>query len=435
MNEAAVRLHSSVRTHLSLGLALVIVLIGGVGGWAATTDISGAVVSSGSVVVDSNVKKVQHPTGGVVGELRVRDGDRVSTGDLLLKLDETVTRANLAIITRNLNELTARKARLEAERDGAASIKFPPPLLEAADQAEVALIMAGERSLFELRRQSRQGQTEQLRQRIAQLREEMRGQTAQEEAKAKEIEFINRELEGARDLYKKNLMPITKMTQLEREATRLYGERGQIVAARAQSSGRIAEIELQILQIGRDLASEVSRDMREAEGKIGEFVERKVAAEDQLRRIDIRAPQSGTVHQMSVHTVGGVISAGDPIMLIVPETDELTVEAKVLPNEIDQVRLGQPALLRFTNFNQRTTPEIFGTLKRISADTSVDQRSGIPYYTVRIALAPEEIARLGDVKLVPGMPVEVFVQTGERKVISYLVKPLWDQMARAFKER
>lgn len=435
MSETAAVFRRSVRTHLSLGLALVIMLVGGVGGWAATTDIAGAVVAAGSVVVDTNVKKVQHPSGGVVGELKVRDGDRVSTGDLLLRLDETVTRANLAIIVRNLHELSARKARLEAERDGAQTIKFPPLLLDAADQGEVAAIMAGERSLFELRRQSRQGQTEQLRQRIAQLREEMRGQSAQEEAKAKEIEFINRELEGARDLYKKNLMPITKMTQLEREATRLLGERGQIIAARAQSSGRIAEIELQILQIGRDLASEVSRDMRDAEAKIGEFVERKVAAEDQLRRIDIRAPQSGTVHQLAVHTVGGVISAGDQIMLIVPEADELTVEAKVLPNEIDQVRLGQQALMRFTNFNQRTTPEIFGTLKRVSADTSVDQRSGIPYYTVRIALPATELARLGDVKLVPGMPVEVFMQTGERKVISYLVKPLWDQMARAFRER
>ena len=435
MTTAIASLHRSVRSHLTFGLAVIIVLVGGVGGWAGTTDITGAVVSSGSVVVDSNVKKVQHPTGGVVGELKVRDGDRVSIGDLLLRLDETVTRANLGIITRNVNELSARKARLEAERDGAEAIAFPAFLLDAADRPDVASIIGGERSLFELRRQSRQGQTQQLRQRIVQLREEMRGQSAQEEAKSKEIEFIGRELEGARDLYRKNLMPITKMTQLEREATRLAGERGQIIAARAQTSGRIAEIELQILQVGRDLASEVSRDMREAEAKIGEYVERKVAAEDQLRRIDIRSPQSGRVHQMSVHTVGGVITAGEPIMLIVPETDELSIEAKIPPNDVDQVRIGQQALLRFTNFNQRTTPEIFGTLKRISADTTTDPRTGLVYYTVRIALPPEETARLGEVKLVPGMLVEVFIQTSERKVISYLVKPMFDQMARAFKER
>jgi HlyD family secretion protein len=425
----------SVRNHLRFGLVLILVLIGGVGGWATTTDISGAVVASGSVVVDSNVKKVQHPTGGVVGELKVRDGDRVAAGDLLLRLDETLTRANLAIIVKNVNELSARKARLEAERDGTETITFPPMLLENADRPEVAAILAGERSLFELRRQSRQGQTAQLRQRIVQLGEEIQGHAAQEEAKGREIEFISRELDGARDLYKKNLMPITKLTQLEREATRLQGERGQIMAARAQASGRIAEIELQILQIGRDLASEVSRDMREAEARIGEFVERRVAAEDQLRRIEIRAPQSGTVHQMNVHTVGGVIAGGDAVMVIVPETEELSIEARILPNEIDQVHLGQPVLMRFSNFNQRTTPEITGTIKRISADVTTDARTGLSFYTVRIALEDDQVARLGDVKLVPGMPVECFIRTGERKVLSYLVKPLFDQMARAFKER
>ena len=263
----------------------------------------------------------------------------------------------------------------------------------------------------------------------------MRGHALQEQAKTKEMGFIERELEGARDLFRKNLMPITKMTQLEREATRLGGERGQIVAARAQASGRIAEIELQILQIGRDLATEVSRDLREADGKIGEFIERKVAAEDQLKRIEIRAPQAGIVHQMAVHTVGGVIAAGDALMLIVPEADDLTIEAKVLPNEIDQVRVGQPAVVRFATFNQRTTPELNGVIKRVSVDVSTDNRSGISYYTVRVALSDAEIARLGEVKLVPGMPVEAFIQTGERKVMSYLVKPLNDQLARAFRER
>jgi HlyD family secretion protein len=425
----------ALNRHLRLGLILVLLLVGGVGGWAATTNISGAVIAAGQVVVDSNVKKVQHPSGGIVGELLVRDGDRVRAGDVVLRLDETLTRANLAIIQKNLNELTARKARLEAERDGVATIAFPPMLMEQARTPEGAAIMAGEVKLFDLRRASRDGQAQQLRQRIVQLGEEMRGHSAQEEAKYREIEFIERELDGARDLYKKNLMPITKLTQLEREATRLGGERGQIIAARAQASGRIAEIELQILQIGRDLASEVSRDMREAEAKIGEFIERKVAAEDQLRRIELRAPQAGMVHQLSVHTVGGVIAAGDAVMLIVPEADDLSVEAKVAPQEIDQVRLGQSVVLRFTSFNQRTTPEINGIVKRVSADISTDSRSGQSYYTVRIAIPADEMAKLEGARLVPGMPVEAFLQTGERKVITYLVKPLTDQFARAFRER
>lgn len=426
---------ASLRSHLRFGLTLVLLVVGGVGGWAATTSISGAVIASGMIVVDSNLKKVQHPTGGVVGEIRVRDGARVEAGDLLLRLDETVTRANLTIVVKSLTELTARKARLEAERDGKDEISFPAELLALVGQADPDRVMAGERSLFKLRRESREGQVQQLRQRIVQLREEMSGHAAQEEAKSREIEFIGRELTGARELFDKNLMPITKMTQLEREATRLMGERGQIIAARAQSAGRIAEIELQILQIGRDLSSEVTKDMRETEAKIGELVERKVAAEDQLKRVEIKAPQAGVVHQMAVHTVGGVIAPGADILLIVPETDELIVEAKVPPSEIDQVRVGQNAVLRFSNFNQRTTPEINGTVRRLSADVSLDQRTGLSFYTLRIALPASEVARLGNVQLVPGMPVEAFLQTSERKVISYLVKPLHDQVQRAFRER
>jgi HlyD family secretion protein len=225
------------------------------------------------------------------------------------------------------------------------------------------------------------------------------------------------------------------LTQLEREATRLEGEAAQVVAQTAQAAGKISETELQILQIDRDLSSEVAKETREIDAKIGEFVERKVTAEDQLKRIDIRAPQDGTVFQSTVHTVGGVITAGDPIMLIVPDADTLTVEARVNPQDIDQVQIGQTALLRLSAFNMQTTPEITGSVTRISADTSTDQRTGQSFYTIRIAMPPKEVARLGDVKMVPGMPVEAFVQTGERTMLSYLAKPLHDQMMRMFRER
>jgi HlyD family secretion protein len=424
-----------IRLHVIAGAVIVGVLTIGVGGWAATTDITSALIAPGSIVVDSNVKKVQHPTGGIVGEVRARDGDRVKLGDIVVRLDETVTRANLAVVTKGLNELTARKARLEAERDGADTIKYPADLLARAQEPEVAAVIASERKLFELRRTARTGQKAQLRQRISQLDEEISGLAAQRDAKMKEVALIERELAGVRELFQKNLVQLNRLTQLEREATRLEGERGQYVAATAQAKGKISELELQIIQIDQDLSSEVAREMREVDGKIGEFVERKVTAEDQLRRIDIRAPQDGTVFQSTVHTVGGVISAGDAIMLIVPATDNLTAEAKVNPQDIDQLRIGQTALLRFTTFNQRTTPEINGTVARISADISTDQRTGLSYYTVRIGLPPQEVARLGDVKLVPGMPVEAFVQTGERTVLSYLVKPFYDQLTRAFREK
>jgi len=426
---------AAIQRHLWAGLTLLIVLCGGVGGWAATTEISGAVIAPGVLVVDSNVKKVQHPTGGVVGEIRARDGDRVAIGDIVVRLDETVTRANLGIVLRGLDELVARKARLEAERDGLEGIAFPSEFIERLSEPQVAAIIAGERKLFDLRQSARVGQKSQLRERIAQLREEIGGIAAQIKAKAQEIVLIQRELTGARDLWEKNLMPITKLTQLEREATRLEGERAQLTATSAQSKGKISELELQIIQVDRDLASEVGKELREVDAKIGEFVERKVAAEDQLKRVDIRAPQDGVVHQSVVHTIGGVINAGEQLMLIVPSADSLIVEAKFAPQDIDQVKIGQRAVVRFTSFNQRTTPELNGVVTRVSADTTVDQRTSAPYYTLRISLSREEIARLGEVTLVPGMPVESFIQTGDRKVISYLMKPLSDQVMRAFRER
>ena len=433
MNDAT-SARRSIRRHLAVGAGLVLVLAGGIGGWAASTELSGAVIAQGSIVVDSNVKKVQHPTGGIVGELRVRDGSRVRAGDILVRLDETVTRANLAIVVKGLDEYMARKARLESERDGADRITFPPDLMARRDDTDVAHLMAGELKLFELRRSARLGQKAQLHQRIEQLQEEIRGETAQQAAKAHEVALIDRELGGVRELFAKNLIQLTRLTALEREKARLEGERAQLSAATAQVKGKIAETELQIIQVDQDLSSDVAKELRETEGKIGEFVERKITAEDQLKRIEIRAPQDGTVFQLAVHTVGGVITSGDPLMLIVPNADNLIVEAKVDPKDIDQVRFGQTAMLRFSAFNQRTTPEIAGTLTQIAADISVDQRTGQTYYIVRIAMPSEEISRLGDVKLVPGMPVEVFIQTGERTVMSYLIKPLRDQVMRAMKE-
>jgi HlyD family secretion protein len=424
----------SIRRHIVAGSVVVAVLVLGFGGWAATAQLSGALIAPGQIVVDSNVKKVQHPTGGIVGEVRVRDGDRVKAGDIVVRLDETVTRANLAIVTRGLNELSARKARLEAERDSDANISLPPRLTNS-DDPDVRAIVQSEQKLFELRRTARAGQKSQLRQRIGQLHEEIAGLTAQQNAKARETELIERELTGVRDLFSKNLIQMNRLTQLEREATRLQGERGQLIATTAQAKGKISELELQIIQIDQELSSEVAKEMRDVDGKIGEFIERKVTAEDQLRRIDIRSPQDGTVFQSAVHTVGGVISAGDAIMLIVPAADNLTVEAKVNPQDINQLQIGQKAILRFTAFNQQTTPEIDGTVSRISADITTDQRTGVGYYTIRIALPPEQVARLGDVKLVPGMPVEAFIQTGERTVLSYLAKPLSDHFNRAFREK
>src|SRR5262245_12683123 len=421
----------SIRRHLLGGGILALLLTAGLGGWAATTELSGAVIASGSVVVDSNVKKVQHLTGGIVGELLVRDGSRVRAGDIVVRLDETIMRANLAIVVKGMAEMQARQARLAGERDRTDEIAFPAALLARPNDPDVARAIDSERKLFGLRRSARAGQKAQLQERINQLEEEVRAHVALQQAKAEEIELIQRELDGVRTLWNKNLVQLTRLTALEREAVRLKGERAQSFSAAAQARGKITETELQIIQIDQDLSSEVAKELREVDMKIGEFVERQVTAEDQLKHIEIRAPQDGVVHQLAVHTVGGVVTPADPIMLIVPEADVLAVEAKVSPQDIDQLRVGQGAGLRFSAFNQRTTPEI----TRISADVSQDQRSGQSYYVIRIGLSADELARLGPIKLVPGMPVEAFIKTYDRTVISYFTKPLHDQVLRAFRER
>ena len=425
----------SIRLHLIIGLAVVVILAGGLGGWASTAQISGALIAPGSVVVESNVKKVQHPTGGVVGELRARDGDVVKAGDVVVRLDDTVTRASLAIVTKNLDGLWARAARLEAEQRGLESIVFPQTLLSRAEDPDVKTVIASETKLFEVRVTGRAGQKAQLRERVTQLNEEIAGLMAQEKAKDKETALVEKELVGVRSLYEQHLVQISRLTVLERDAARLAGERAQYIASRAQAKGKITETELQIIQVDKDMVSEVSKDLRETNDKIGEFVERKVTAEDQLRRVDIRAPQDGMVLQSTVHTVGGVITAGDAIMMIVPQADDLSVEAKVNPQDIDKLQIGQKTLLRLSAFNQRTTPELNGVVTRVSPDVTTEQRTGQSYYTIRVSMPPAEVARLGDVKLIPGMPVEAFVQTGDRTMLSYLIKPLSDQLMRTFRER
>lgn len=427
----------SIQRYIIVGMVMVGIVTFGIGGWAATSQLSGAVIGQGTVVVDSSVKKVQHATGGIVGELRVRDGDRVKAGDILIRLDETQTLANATIVTKSFDELLARQARLETERDGAGQILFPQALLERAKDAnlEAGRAIAAERTLFDLRRQSRDGQKAQLKERKAQLQDEINGYAGQAAAKQKEVDFIRQELEGVRTLFQKNLVPIARLTALERDAARLEGERSQLSGMMAQSKGKIAEIELQILQIDQDLRTEVGKDLIETRSKLSELTERKTAAVDQLNRIDIRAPQSGRVHQLSVHTVGGVIAPGEQIMLIVPDADALAVEVKIAPRDIDQVYVGQIASLQFAAFNQKTTPAVDGEVIMVSADLSQEQRTGASYYTARILLGAEELAKLGPAKLVPGMPVDVFIKTSARTALSYLIKPLRDQAGRAFRER
>lgn len=426
-------LRRSIRRHLQAGGALALLLVGGAGGWAATTSLAGAVVASGTAVVDSHLKKIQHPSGGVVGEILVREGQMVTAGEVVMRLDGTQARASLAIFSRRVIEYAARRARLEAERDDLPAIPFPAWLF-ASGAPEAASALHSERSLFAARRAAREGRQAQLRERIRQSRHEIEGLKAQEEAYARGLAVLEREIADLRPLASRGIVNVQRLNSLETQAATFGGERGEKIAYQAQAAGRIAEAELQILQVEQDLRTEVGQELREVEAQLGEAIERRIAAEDQLRRIDLITPQAGVVHELTVHTVGGVIAAGDTVMSIVPVSDRLAVEARIAPQDVDQVRTGQPALLRLTAFNAHTTPEIAGTVTQVAADLTQDPRTGLSYYLVRIALAPGAAERLAPNLLLPGMPAEVFITTGARTALSYLVKPLHDQIKRSFRE-
>lgn len=427
-------LRRSIRSHLLVGGFGFLTLTGIFGGWAIGTEIVGAVIAQGSLVVETSLKKVQHPVGGVVSELMVRDGDRVKAGDVVMRIDATMTRANLAIIVKSLDQFNARKARLESERDRAGKVVFPQVLLGRAADAEIAAMMNAEQRLYENRKAVRESKKRQLEQRVQQLRDEIAGMDAERAANFREQGMVGEELNRFRSLHERGLMEKSRLSTLERQATDIDGDIGRLMAGIAGVEAKISETRLQILQIDEQWSEEVGADLREMDARIGEYVERRVAAEDQLKRVDILAPQDGVVHQLSVHTVGGVVAPGEQIMMIVPEVDKLVVEAKVAPQDIDQIFYGQTTNLRFSAFNQKTTPEITGTVERISADVTVDQRTGTSYYLVRVATSQEQIKRLGEFSLMPGMPVEAFITTGERSVLSYFLKPLLDQANRTFRE-
>lgn len=423
----------SVATYMLGGIFVVIFIVGGATVWAATTDIVGAVVAPGTVVVESNVKKVQHPTGGVVGEIHVKEGAKVRAGDLVMRLDETVTRANMQVIANQIDELSIRAARLEAERDNLETLTLPELMASRTSEPAITKSHAGEISLLNTRRQSREGQKSQLRERIEQLGQEIEGISGQIAAKSTEIELIGKEIESLATLEEQKLVTTEKMVRIRRDAARLKGEFGQLKSAAAQAQGKITEVQLQIRRIDDDAKTEVVKELREVQTKLAELNERRIAAEDQLRRVEIRSPQDGIVHQLAVHTVGGVVTPSDPVMLIVPENDRLLVEAHIEPQSIDQVYFGQKAIIRFTAFQAEKTPELAATVVGIAANSSRDPQTGMVYFSVRLNISDEEMKRLEDKKLVPGMVAEVQISTQQRTVLSFLIKPLTDNFKRMFK--
>jgi len=427
--------NTSIRRYVWLGVVALIALIGGVGLWAVSVTISGAIVASGQVMVESNRQVVQHPDGGVVGEILVADGDMVEAGQVLIRFDSTLQHSRLAIIEGQLNEVLARRARLIAERDGATVLTLPLELEDKASDPAIASLIAGQVSLLEARAASLAGERAQLAERITQIENQITGAQAQQNALQTQLRLLEPELRNQQDLLSRGLTQAASVSTLQREEAQLIGSIAEIDAVIAESRGRIAEIELESLRIDSSFRENAISDLRDLDYAEIELRENRLALVETLSRLDVRAPRSGIVHGLSVHAIRAVVQGAEPILFIIPQDSPLVIAARIPVIDIDQVFIGQPARLRFAAFDQRSTPELNGHIARISPDSLLDERSGQAYYAAELALEPGEVARLGDnLTLLPGMPVEAFIATGDRTPLSYLVKPLSDYFNRAFRE-
>ncbi len=418
--------------HVIVGSALALLLVLGCGGWAASAALNGAVVTQGAVKIDQNLKEVQHRDGGIVQSIAVRQGDRVEEDQVLFRLDDVQTRTELSIIRSQLAENLGRKARLVAERDNLPGVSYPPEIAALSDDADH--IREGETRLFTGNKANRDSRKEQLEISIVQSGEEIRGLEARQVAKIEEVRLVELERGKYLNLFEKGFIDGVKVFNINREWARLLGERGEIDATLARAKLRISDARLQIIAIDETARTEAQRELRQVEAKLSELSDRRIANEDRLARMDIRAPIAGTINELMIFTVGGVITPAARLATIVPQSARLMVEVRIAPNDIDQVHVGQTARMRFSAFNRNTTPEVSGKLAHISPATTKDPVNGQSFYVGEVQIEDAEIA-LGVRRLLPGMPVEVFIATEDRTALSYLLKPLMDHAERVFRER
>lgn len=426
----------SARRHLVVGFIALAALVVGLGGWSAMANIAGAIVASGMIEVEANRQVVQHPEGGVVGEILVDDGDEVEAGDVLIRFEDTLLRSELAIIEGQLFEILARRGRLEAERDGVDTIVFPVELDQLAEASPIDTqdLKRGQTALFEARRTSLASEAEQLRERQTQIDRQIEGAESQLSALEIQLELIAEELADQEELLRKGLAQATRVLSLQREQARLYGQVGELTAAVAESRGRIAETEIEILKLSSQLREEAITTLRDLQYNEIELKERRLSTLETLSRLDVRAPSSGIVYDTSVHALRSVVRPADPLMFIVPQDSPLIISSRIETVHIDQVHVGQDATLRFSTFDQRTTPEIDGVVTKVSADAFTDEVTGQAYYAAELLPKPGELEKLAGNELLPGMPVESFIKTSDRTPLAYLTKPLTDYFSRAFRE-
>jgi HlyD family secretion protein len=422
--------------YIRFGILCVVLLAVGLGGWGATAKLKGAVISSGHLRVESQRQVVQHPDGGVVDEILVREGNLVAAGAVLIRLDGTALKSELAVMESQLYELMARRGRLVAEQTDQKSIIFDAELLAVAEtNTEVRNLIDGQQALFDARRHTMEREIEVMRERQVQIDEQITGSVAESEALQRQSELIEQELVGQRTLLAKGLAQASRVLSLEREAARLGGQRGQMMAQTAQLKGQVSELEIELLRLGASRREEAITTLRDLGFRELELKERRIAQTEQLSRLDVRAPLAGIVLDMTVFALKSVVRAAEPILYIVPSDSALVVDAQVDPIHIDTVRVGQDAVLNFSAFNTRTTPQLFGAISKVSPDAFVDEATKRSFYRAEVLLKDGELAKLEGLELIAGMPVEVFIQTGERTPINYLLKPITDYFNRAMREK
>lgn len=424
----------SIRGPLLLGFLALFVLIFGFGIWAATASLSGAIVAPGQIEVEQNRQVVQHPDGGVVAGIEVTEGQRVQAGDVLIRLDGALLSTELAIVEGRLSEAIAQRARLEAERDGARPV-FPPDLIaEAEIRPTVRDQIDGQLGLFDARLEAAQKEVEQLNRQIEQIRARITGIDAQAGAIRIQLDLIRQELASQQTLLDRGLAQAASVLALQREEARLLGQTGDLIASRAQAEERITEIDLAIGATDLRRREEAADQLREIAPLELELAERRRGLREQIARLDIRAPVSGVVLGLAVTTPRAVLRPAEPVLYIVPQDRPLMIAARVSPIDIDQVHTGQDVELVFSAFSARTTPHLKGKVTLVSADAFTDQTAHVSFYRVEIVLHADEAEKLGGLALLPGMPVEAFIQTGAQTPFAYLIKPFADYFNRAFRE-
>lgn len=425
-----------VRRPMIVGILALAALVGGFGAWSVSTEIAGAIIATGRVEVERNRQVVQHIDGGIVTQLEVDEGDLVEAGQILIRLDDTFLMSDLSVVEGQLWEMMARRARLEAERDGSEEIRFEPALLETAETNEdVAGIVTGQKNLFQARQETLAQGNEQLDRQVVQIRNQIDGIEAQSEALNIQLNLIQGELEDQQTLLDKGLAQVARVLSLQREEARMAGQVGELTASRAQAEGRITEIDIEKLRYITQRREEAITTLRDLRYRELELVERRDGLLAKLNRLDIRAPVAGVVYGLQVFALQAVIKPADPVLFIVPQDRPLVVAAQVPAIHVDQVYPGQEVTLRFSAFDQRTTPELIGEVTQISADAFQDDTTGLTFYRAEIELAEGEEAKLPtEVSLIPGMPVDAFLRTQDRTPLAYLVKPLSDYFVKAFRE-